>query len=181
MLWEGERKDFPLLSSTVAHGIQFKMRTHRAYFLPPRAHSLQLNRIKVRSIPLTARHPPSAWKLHGKLHEGRFPEPLYLGKLYSSFLSFPAMPRNQLRRKKFDRWPKLCSCCAVAWRLKATFAFTIHFPMTKTGSTWIRCVAPAAAVDPRAVRGRSPPPGGATRLGLWIGVRAHRLPLAVQA
>ena len=72
------------------------------------------------------------------------------------------MPRNQLRRKKFDRWPKVCSWCAVAWRLKASFAFTIHFPMTKTGSTWIRCVAPAAAVDPRVVRGRSPPPGEAT-------------------
>jgi hypothetical protein len=32
--------------------------------------------------------------------------------------------------------------------------------MTKTGSAWIRYVAPAAAVDPRVVRGRSPPPGG---------------------
>ena len=116
MLWEGE-KDFPLFSSSVAHGIQFKFAPTEHTSLPPRAHSLQLNRIKVRSIPLTAHHPLSAWKLHGKLDEGRFPEPLYLGKLYSSFLSFPAMPRNQLRRKKFDRWPKLCSWCAVAWRL----------------------------------------------------------------
>ena len=157
------------------------MCTRRANFLPPRAHSLQLNRIKVRSIPLTARHPLSAWKLHGKLHEGRFPEPFCLGKLYSSFLSFPPVPRNQLRRKKFDQWPKLCSWCAVAWRLKAAFAFTIHFPMTKTGCTWIRCAAPTAAVDPRGVRGRSPPRAGATRVGLWIGVRAHRLPLAAQA
>jgi len=39
----------------------------------------------------------------------------------------------------------------------------------------------AAAVDPRVVRGRSPPPGGAARLGSGVGVRTHRLPQAVQA
>jgi len=37
------------------------------------------------------------------------------------------------------------------------YAFTSRFPMTKTGSTWIRCRAPAAAMDPRVVRGRAPP------------------------
>ena len=44
-----------------------------------------------------------------------------------------------------------------AWRLKAISAFSDHHPMTKTGSTWIRCAAPAAAVDPCVVRGRAPP------------------------
>jgi len=114
-------------------------------------------------------------------HEGGSSEGLLLGKSYSSFCQRPVMHRKQARRKKLPHWPKLCSCSAVAWRLKATFAFTIHSPMTKTGSTWIRCAAPAAAVDPRVVRGRSPPPGEATQVGLWIGVRAHRLPQAVQA
>src|SRR5262245_52753417 len=37
------------------------------------------------------------------------------------------------------------------------YAFTNRIPMTKTGSTWIRCVASAAEVDPRVVRGRAPP------------------------
>jgi len=59
-------------------------------------------------------------------------------------------------------------------------AFTSHFSMTKSGSHWIRCTAPAAAVNPRVVRGRAPP-GAGVRLGLWIGVSAHRLPQAVQA
>jgi hypothetical protein len=114
-------------------------------------------------------------------HEGGSSEGLLFGKPYSSFGQRSVMHRKQARRKKLAHWPKLCSCCAVAWRLKAAFAFTIHFPMTKTGSIWIRCVAPAAAVVPRVVRGRSPPLGEATRVGLWIGIRAHRLPQAVQA
>ena len=114
-------------------------------------------------------------------YEGGSSEALLFGKSYSSVSQPSSMHRKLSKKKELLQWPKLCSWSAVAWRLKASFVFTIHLPMTKTGSTWIRCVAPAAAVDPRVVRGRSPPPGGATRLGLWIGVWAHRLVQAGQA
>ena len=67
-----------------------------------------------------------------------------------------------------------------AWRLKAISAFWDHYPMTKTGSTWIRCAAPAAAVDPCVVRGRAPPSAAGARAGLRSGVPVHRLPRAVQ-
>src|SRR5262244_1192125 len=68
--------------------------------------------------------------------------------------------------------------------LRATegfYAFTNRIPMTKTGSTWIRCVASAAAVDPRAVRGRAPPSVAGARIGTRFGVPAHRLLPAVPA
>jgi hypothetical protein len=163
----GERKTFPGLSASTSSSEERRFSVSIA--------NQREQRMKVlRTRDLTR-------IIVSDFYEGGSSGVLLFGKSYSSFSPRSAMHRKRARRKALRHWPKLCSWSAVAWRLKATFAFTIHFPMTETGATWIRCVAPAAAVDPRVVRGRSPPLGEATRVGLWIGVLAHRLPQAVQA